>query len=43
MHYLRLQLKALIARDLWAMNEYFAIINEQNHIVQRALQILDQQ
>lgn len=38
---LRTQLKALIARDLWDMNEYFAIINEQNHIVQRALQILD--
>ena len=37
---LRTQLKALIARDLWDMNEYFAIINEQNHIVQRALQIL---
>ena len=40
---LRTQLKALIARDLWDMNEYFAVINEQNHIVQRALQILDQQ
>ena len=40
---LRSQLKALIARDLWDMNEYFAVINEQNHIVQRALQILDQQ
>lgn len=40
---LRTQLKALIARDLWDMNEYFAIINEQNHIVQRALRILDQQ
>ena len=40
---LHTQLKALIARDLWDMNEYFAIINEQNHIVQRALQILDQQ
>ena len=40
---LRTQLKALIARDLWDMNEYFSIINEQNHIVQRALQILDQQ
>ena len=40
---LRTQLKALIARDLWDMNEYFAVINEQNHIVQRALQILGQQ
>ena len=34
---IRLQLKALVARDLWDMNEYFAIINEQNDIVQRAL------
>ncbi|MBR1468924.1 MAG: peptidase S41, partial [Prevotella sp.] len=37
---LRTQLKALIARDLWEMNEYFAIINEQNHIVQRGLKIV---
>lgn len=35
--YLRIQLKALIARDLWDMSEYFCIVNEQNHIVQRAL------
>ena len=34
---LRTQLKALIARDLWDMSEYFAIMNQQNHIVQRAL------
>ena len=34
------QLKALVARDLWDMNQYFDIINEQNHIVQRALQII---
>lgn len=38
--YLRLQLKALIARDLWSVNEYFIIINEQNDILQRALQLL---
>ena len=37
---LRTQLKALIARDLWDMSEYFTIINEQNHIVRRALEIL---
>ena len=40
MPYLTLQLKALIARDLWDMNEYFSIMNEQNDIVQRALQLL---
>ena len=34
---LRIQLKALVARDLWDMSEYFCIVNEQNHIVQRAL------
>jgi carboxyl-terminal processing protease len=38
--YLRLQLKALIARDIWSMNEYFAIINENNDILRRALELL---
>ena len=38
--YLRLQLKALIARDLWEMNEYFTIMGEANDILQRALQLL---
>ena len=37
--YLRLQLKALIARDLWEMNEYFTIMGETNDILQRALQL----
>ena len=40
MPYLKLQLKALIARDLWDMNEYFAIFNEENDIVRRGLQVL---
>jgi len=39
--YLSLQLKALIARDLWDMNEYFSIMNEQNDIVCRALLLLE--
>jgi carboxyl-terminal processing protease len=34
------QVKALIARDLWDMNEYFEITNESNHTVQKALQLL---
>ena len=38
--YLRLQLKALIARDLWDMNEYFQLMNTKNHIVQRASQLI---
>ncbi len=38
--YLRLQLKALVARDLWTMNEYFRVWNEENDIVRRALRKL---
>lgn len=37
---LRLQLKALFARDIWDMNEYFAIINEDNESVKKALELL---
>lgn len=37
---LKNQLKALIARDLWDMSEYFAIVNEENPIVQKALQLI---
>ena len=37
---LSLQLKALIARDLWDMNEYYSIFNEGSPIVQRALELL---
>ena len=39
--YMSQQLKALIARDIWTINEYFEIMNEQNDIVQRALQIAE--
>ena len=38
--YLKLQMKALVARDLWDMTEYFASINETNDIVLKALEIL---
>ena len=38
--YLRLQLKALIARDLWGMNEYYYIMGETNDALQRALVLL---
>lgn len=38
--YLKLQLKALIARDLWDMSEYFSIMNEENRIVQKAVQLI---
>ena len=38
--YLRLQLKALIARDLWDMSEYFSVFNEQNAMVKKALEVI---
>lgn len=38
---LRLQLKALVARDLWDMSEYFAVINQRNHIVTRAVALIE--
>jgi carboxyl-terminal processing protease len=34
------QLKALIARDLWEMNEYFRVINATNESIVRALELL---
>ncbi len=37
---LHAQLKALVARDLWDMSEYFQVINGQNHIVNKALEVL---
>jgi carboxyl-terminal processing protease len=38
---LKLQLKALIARDLWDMSEYFAVINEGSDIVNKAVSLLE--
>lgn len=38
--YLRLQLKALIARDLWDMSEYFSVFNEESEVVKKALEII---
>lgn len=38
---IKTQLKALIARDLWQLNEYFQVMNSANESVQRALQILN--
>lgn len=37
---LRRQLKALIARDLWDMSEYFQVINETNPILVKAVGLL---
>ncbi|MBQ7420034.1 MAG: S41 family peptidase [Prevotella sp.] len=41
--YLRLQLKALVARDLWEPSQYFAIMNETNDVVRRALELMESQ
>ena len=41
--YLRLQLKALIARDIWDMSEYFSVYNEENEMVKRALKVIEKQ
>jgi len=37
---LKLQLKALMARDLWTMTEYYKIVNEHSDIVKCALEHL---
>jgi len=37
---IRLQLKALIARDIWEMNEYYQIMDAENESLQKAVEIL---
>ena len=37
---LKLQIKALIARDLWNTSEYFEIINDNNDALKAALDYL---
>jgi len=41
MPYLKIQLKALVARDLWDMNEYFSVFNRSNDIVNKAIELLE--
>lgn len=38
--YLSLQLKALIARDLWDMSEYFRVMNTESDIYRRGLEVI---
>ncbi|MCD7973287.1 MAG: S41 family peptidase [Candidatus Azobacteroides sp.] len=38
---IQLQIKALVARDLFEMNEYYQIINTQNESLQKAREILN--
>ena len=37
---MRHQIKSLVARDIWDMNEYFRIWNEQSDIIQKALDVI---
>lgn len=39
--YLRTTLKALVARDLWDMSQYFQIMNETSEIVNMAVSLLE--
>ena len=39
---LRLQMKALIARDLWDMSEYWSIMNEDSEAVKKALEVISE-
>jgi len=36
-----LQIKGLIARDIWDMSEYLQIINEENETIKKALEIIE--
>jgi carboxyl-terminal processing protease len=39
---IKTQIKALVARDLWDMNEYFQIINEESEIFKKGVEIIQQ-
>ncbi|MDR0864130.1 MAG: S41 family peptidase [Candidatus Symbiothrix sp.] len=38
---IKLQVKALLARDLWNMNEYYQIMNEDNEALTKAIYIIE--
>lgn len=38
---IKTHLKALIARDIWDMNEYFQIMNTANRSVEKAIELLN--
>ena len=40
---IRTQLKALVARDLWDMSEYFQVINRLNESVKKAVELINQE
>ena len=40
---IKLQLKALIARDIWDTNEYYRIMDEENESIKRAVEIFEKE
>ena len=36
-------MKGLVARDIWDMNEYYMVVNEDDYAIVRALSILNDQ
>lgn len=40
---IKAQLKALIARDIWEMSEYYQIMNQTDDVVQQALKIIEKE
>ena len=40
---IKLQMKALIARDLWSNNEYYQTINAANESVTKAVELLEKE
>lgn len=40
--YIALQMKALVARDLWDMSEYYSIFNENSEIVKKAIELIQE-
>jgi len=38
---IKLLTKALIARDLWDMNEYFQVVNKQDKVINKAIEALE--
>lgn len=39
--YLKQQIKALVARDLWDMTEYFQVMNHTNDIVAKGVAVIE--
>jgi len=38
---IKLQIKALLARDLWDSSEYYKIVNKKNDFIQKAISVLE--